>query len=481
MIRVEKYGKLFITLDADFEEKGFLDAVKNHFSDYVENYQFNPKFKSGYWSGKISMYNAYRNTLPYGLFIDLIRFKKDEYPMLEMKVEKDVMDMFKNPSVGEIKYDLKLPPRDYQQEMIEIALKYSKGIFRAATASGKSLVIAYIIKNLPVKHSLIIVPTISLVEQFKNDMIEYGIPKDDIGQVWEKAKEFDKPIVISTWQTLKDNHTALKLYDCVICDEVHQAKAHEIKKIMEKCTSAEYRYGLTGTLPSSKMDLWNVKAFIGPVWREYTANELAEKGYISKCNVVSINLKYQQEYDGEYNDIKDKIFRNKYRMMLLHYIVSAVDHNILLLVGKIEKEGQLLFDYFKGCNNLWLREIVFIHGGVDVEEREKWRKECEKRKNIILIATYGTFQMGINIPSLKYIVLTSPFKSKIRVLQSIGRSLRLHTDKSKGSVVFDIVDEIKYLLEFGVKRSRYYGSEGFNIIEHVLEEGDAIDGIVPDL
>jgi len=482
MVRLKKLGVLYIQLDPDYDDEYFLGSVKHHFTEYIENYRFTPAFRSGRWNGKISMYNGFKRTLPYGLLTDLIRFQKEEYPDLKLVPDKDVLDMFKNPKEYEINWDLKYFPRDYQRESAEVVLKYTKGIIRSATASGKSLIISYIIKTLlenrATKHNLIIVPTISLVEQFKSDMIEYGIKPDLIGQVYEAKKEFDKPIVVSTWQSLSTHHTYLKMYECVICDEVHQAKAYEIKKIMEKCINAIYRFGFTGTLPSSKIDLWNIKSFIGPVLREYTAHELSEMGYISKCNVLAINVKYQNEYDGEYNELKEKIFNNKFRLNLLHHIVSSVDGNILLLVGKVEKEGELLKEFLKS-KQYKNKEIIFIHGGTDVKEREEWRKECEKRKNIILIATYGTFQMGINIPSLKYVALASPFKSKIRVLQSIGRSLRTHADKVNGAVVFDIIDESKYLLDHGIKRSRYYSSEGFNVIEEVIEEGDNIIDLVP--
>ena len=42
---------------------------------------------------------------------------------------------------------------------------------------------------------------------------------------------------------------------------------------------------------------------------------------------------------------------------------------------------------------------------------------------------YGTFSTGINLRNLHSIILASPSKSRIRVLQSIGRGLRITNDK----------------------------------------------------
>lgn len=86
--------------------------------------------------------------------------------------------------------------------------------------------------------------------------------------------------------------------------------------------------------------------------------------------------------------------------------------------------------------------------------------------------TDGIFQQGINIPNLKYIILASPFKSKIRVLQSIGRSLRVHADKENGAYIFDIHDHVKFLNKHGDVRYRFYDAEKFNIRENLFKEGN---------
>lgn len=469
-INITSYKKQYIQVDSP--DYLFLRDLKEYFTDYAEAFRFNPKYLSGQWNGKICLVRA-NNILPYGLLLDVIGFKKKEYPNFTLKVDKEVSVLFKGDDI-DFEPTLNLYPRDYQLDCIVTALKYKRGVIRSSTASGKSLVIAYIInalrENDKGKHFLIIVPRIALCEQFKNDLIDYGLNDSDIGIVHAKSKVFNKMITISTWQSLSRNNSYLGLYDSVMCDEVHEARSHEIRKILELCTNADYRIGFTGTLPVSKLDMWNIKSFLGPVLREYGAGELAEKGYISKCKVKVITVSYNKEYEGEYNDIKDEVFNNPFRMNLLKNIVREVDGNILVLVGKVEKEGKILRDYFNKCKDLQDKEIVFMWGDTKVEEREYWRKECEVRKNIILIATYGILSVGTNIPSLKYILLASPFKSKIRVLQSIGRSLRKHEDKEDGAVIYDIADECKFLSEHAIMRQRYYDSEKFMVEESTMNE-----------
>jgi superfamily II DNA or RNA helicase len=59
------------------------------------------------------------------------------------------------------------------------------------------------------------------------------------------------------------------------------------------------------------------------------------------------------------------------------------------------------------------------------------------------VASYGTCSTGINIKNIHNIVFTSPSKSVVRVLQSIGRGLRKSESKEK-VVVYDIGDDLKH-------------------------------------
>lgn len=470
IVKITKLDDLSIQIHTD--NKAYIADLKEHFTSFVEGYRFQLKFRSGYWNGKICLV-AQNRSLPYGLIFDVIKFHRELYDDLELKIDDKVKEFFSGVNI-DLEYNLNMFPRPYQLECIESCLRHRSGIIVAATASGKSLTITYIIKALMdekyVNKTLIIVPTINLVTQFYSDMIEYGIPESMIGRVYSKMKEFHKPIVVSTWQTLSKNIDKLSSFDCVICDEVHSAKALTIKTILSRCCNAKFRYGFTGTMPPNKLDIWNVKSYLGPILKTFGAAELADLGYISHCKVNYINIEYdnKEKYNGEYNDVKDLVFTNPGRLNYLTNLLRTLDGNVLVLVGKVEKEGQYLKDYLDKHNNS-NKEIVFIWGNTKPEEREYWRLELGKRKNIVLIATYQLFQLGINAPSLKYILFASPFKSKIRTLQSIGRALRKYDGKDN-AVIYDIVDNVLFLDDHGMRRRKYYLSEKFEIEDTILHE-----------
>jgi superfamily II DNA or RNA helicase len=472
VVRVTLRDVLNIRVETDDDE--YIKLLRGCFTYYVPNFRFTPQYKSGGWNGKTCMIRS-DNSMPYGLLTELLRVNKKEFPRITTIVENDVKALFQGEQL-KVKQNLSLKPYPYQMDCIQKALKYTRGVVRSSVASGKSCIISYVIKTVMendiVEHTILVVPNKSLVEQFYNDMNEYGMSKWwSIGRVYTKYKEWDRDIVISTWQSLIRNKDKLKNYDCVIVDECHLVTGFSLSKILVNASRAKYRLGFTGTLHSDKLDILNTCSYLGPIIADYSSNELAEMGYVAKCTVNIVNIEYAQDYNGTYDEVKDAVFTNSYRLNVAKTIINKLDHNVLILVGKVEKEGDFLKEWLKDVIS---KEIVFISGRDSVDVREKWRKECMVRKDIALIATYPLFSQGINIPNLQYVMFGSPFMSKIRVLQSIGRALRKHADKKKGAFIYDIFDHTKFLEKHGNTRYRYYGSEGFEIKEVMLEEGDSI-------
>jgi superfamily II DNA or RNA helicase len=115
------------------------------------------------------------------------------------------------------------------------------------------------------------------------------------------------------------------------------------------------------------------------------------------------------------------------------------------------------------CSN---KTLHYVHGGVKGDERNDIRALVEESSNALIVASYGTFSTGINIKNLSNVVFGSPSKSKIRVLQSIGRGLRLSTSKDSCKL-YDIVDDIEYgkwtnfTLKHYADRVKLYNEEQF--------------------
>jgi superfamily II DNA or RNA helicase len=161
----------------------------------------------------------------------------------------------------------------------------------------------------------------------------------------------------------------------------------------------------------------------------------------------------------------DWIVSNPVRNKFLRNLTLSAEGNTLLLFQFVDKHGKLLYDSIKSKDPN--RKVFFIHGGVDAEDRENVRRIVESESNAVIVASFGTFSTGINIRNLHNIVLASPSKSRIRLLQSIGRGLRL-SDTKDSVTVYDVGDDLRhgdrtnYTLQHLTERMEIYNSEDFD-------------------
>ena len=293
----------------------------------------------------------------------------------------------------------------------------------------------------------------------------------------------DKPDVVYNLHVEKNNNY---IANDIIVSNCHGSKAKVLKDLLKNMYHINFKYGFTGTLPDDESEVLTIKSFLGPVLKEYNADYLTQKEHLSKCNINVIKLKYNKpkelthtiQQDGfgyeleekiDFPVLKERICTHPFRLDILHNIINRVgDDNILVLVSMIEKEGVVIEKFLQ--KYLPNKKVFFLSGRDPIKLRNEWVERCKDEKDIVLIATYQIFQMGIDIPSLKNIVLYTPYRSKIVVLQSIGRGLRTHIDKIDGAMIYDIVDDLDVFRSQFNARKKNYDKECFDITEEIVKE-----------
>ena len=175
---------------------------------------------------------------------------------------------------------------------------------------------------------------------------------------------------------------------------------------------------------------------------------------------------YNVKYHEELEYLAQSLSRNKY----IQNLCLALDGNTLCLFQLVEKHGKQLYEMIKKKVEKG-RKVFFNYGGIEANDREQVRAITEKSDNAIIVASYGTFSTGINIRNLHNIIFSSPSKSRIRNLQSIGRGLRLGDNKTEATL-YDIADDLTYknnknytLQHFG-ERINIYNEEEFDYEIH---------------
>jgi superfamily II DNA or RNA helicase len=443
-------------------EDSIAKELNQFFTFYVPNYEFTPAYKNKKWDGKIRLFNLYSRKLYIGLLDYLVQFAKDRKYTIEHKIvnEHPVTTDDVSRMVNELKIESRgklITPHDYQIDAITHAINKKRTLLLSPTGSGKSLIIYSLVRHYlsqleQDEKILIVVPTTGLVSQMYNDFRDYA------GKNWDVEKNChvifsgqdkltNKQVVISTWQSIyKMPKNFFDKYKVVFGDECHLFKAKSLTTLMTKLTEANVRIGTTGTLDGTQVHKLVIEGLFGRVRNVTTTKTLMEREVLSNLQIDCLMLQYspneiQEIKRASYMDEMKWIIAHPKRNKFISDLCGKIKGNTLVLFNYVELHGKPLYELIqKSYPN---KKVFFIYGGTDAEQRENIRQIVDKEKEAILVASYGTCSTGINIRNINNIVFTSPSKSVVRVLQSIGRGLR--RSESKDSVkLYDIADNLSY-------------------------------------
>ena len=477
MIQLKYANELHIKVEC---EPAYAQELSDYFTFDVPGAKFMPAVRKRHWDGKIRLFNSVTRTIYAGLTNYIVDFCNARGYPVEVDKKLTTRAIFEDSEVDDLakSIQLTLEPRDYQKSAIAHAVRNRRCLLLSPTASGKSLIIYMLCRHYATMKKLIVVPTTALVHQMASDFEEYGYSKEVQKITAGADKEIKHEITVTTWQSIyKLPKKWFKQFNVIIGDEAHLFKAKSLTNIMSKLDNTPYRFGFTGTLDGSQTHRLVLEGLFGPVEKVTTTADLIEKKNLADLKINICVLKHTKEnrtaqarakYRDEINYLVDSASRNEFIINLC----KVLEGNSLLLFNFI-RHGQELFDMAKALN----KNCHFVYGGVKGEERNEIREIVESDSNALIVASYGTFSTGINIKNLHNIIFGAPSKSKIRVLQSIGRSLRTHESKDK-SKLYDIVDDlqkgkwINYTLKHYAERVKLYNEEQFeySIYSYNLKE-----------
>jgi superfamily II DNA or RNA helicase len=448
--------------------------LSDHFTFTVPGAQFMPAVRNKVWDGKIRLYSMLPQTIYKGLIGYVLRFAEKRNYKVEISKELQHTETLDDESIDTFLESLRLPftPRQYQIDAFKYAIENERGLLLSPTASGKSFIIYLITQWFKQKRKLVIVPTTSLVYQMRSDFISYGASEDDIHIIMAGCeKNSDTEIVVTTWQSIyKMPKSWFSNFDVVIGDEAHLFKAKSLTTIMTNLAQCKYRFGFTGTLDGTQTHKLVLEGLFGEVKKVTTTAQLIEDQHLSPFKIKCLILQYKDEdrrlmAKKKYHEEMDFIVRNEARNKFTENLTLSLKGNTLILFQFVDKHGKVIFDSLSKKVRDG-RKVFFVHGGVDGVDRENIRKIVAQESDAIIVASYGTFSTGINIPEIHNIIFASPSKSLIRVLQSIGRGLRKSSAKEM-AVLYDISDDLSWkenknhTLKHFAERIKIYTDEQF--------------------
>lgn len=387
-------------------------------------------------------------------------FKEEDLPVIFQPYNREVRNS-----------DLSIrKPRYYQIAAIEAVIDaITRGqkriLVTMATGTGKTFVAMQIAWKLwkPKKEKpriLYLVDRIFLQEQAE-ELFQKPF-KTAISRIIEKGTNTvvkSKDIYFSLYQGISDRKKAEGVYkkfspdffDYVIIDECHRGSARDDgnwRAILDYFKSATH-IGMTAT-PKTKDNANTYKYFKRPVYT-YTLKQGIEDGYLSPYSVIrvttDVDVKGWRPKPGQKDKYGNLIPDKQYELpqfdkkitleprvlfVAAHLVKHLQDTNPYDKTLVFCQDQQHALDLATAINNASPVKHPRYCVRIVAEERENLRRQLKEQfadpesKYPVVVTTSKLLSTGIDIPTLKNIVIDKSIRDMVEFKQTVGRGTRVN-------------------------------------------------------
>ena len=453
-IHVDKLNSRIETDNPDL-----LRALYELYSFKIPGSEYSTAYKRRQWDGKthfISKAGVFRSGLLSRLLVDLEKVKCEPEILYNTDQSSDKYNK-----------DYKLPQfsyYDYQQELIELGLKNKRGIIKSPTGSGKTLIMAGLIKALAGRKMVILFNAKQLLTQ-TYDFLTKTCGMDDIGLCFGEGYIYGDIMLCTVQSIEKILDTHLEEAEVLMVDECHEfANGKTTLAALRAFPEAVYRIGFTATPPSESIPQYNLEGALGSVLEVVSTSDLIESGKLTKPIIQIIERPYTAsgvDEDMSYLDVYEEYIvnndsRNNTIKELVNEIKKQKKNSRILVLTKSLAHGRTLEDLL-GDN------CEFLQGCDSIGERYNAISRFRGCGDTSILIGTKILQTGVNIEEITHFINARGMKSEIATIQALGRALRKHESKEL-VYVYDFLDKEKYLLEHSRARKRHYQNEGHEVI-----------------
>jgi superfamily II DNA or RNA helicase len=397
--------------------------------------------------------------------------------------DADVLDGLGVPEVGLARIDealveqyalpcqpaLSVQPRSYQREALASWLRNGgRGVVVLPTGAGKTVVAHMALEQVPVR-TLVVVPTIDLLRQWRAGLIEKaGLPSEMVGVVGG-GERTTAPVTVITYDSAAMPRRKLDGYGLLIVDEVHHLPAPTYRAIAAK-VNAPWRLGLSATPERSDFGHLALGGLIGAeVYRRVPA-ELASSGHIAnyqeKRVFVDLTAEERYRYDmlmaewkwyiatrraqlvgGSFFEalIRRSAFDPGARRALqAHHEARMISLNAESKIARVDellrkhrREGVIVFSEYNAMVKVLSQRLALpaITYRTHPDERrlilERFRSGQYSK-----IVTGRVLNEGVDVPDASVAIVVSGSSATREHIQRLGRVLR---PKPKGAVLYEVI------------------------------------------
>lgn len=363
-------------------------------------------------------------------------------------------------------WSLKYLPREWQIAALGFWKENFKGIVKVVTGGGKTvfafLCIGEFIKLFPEKKVLIVVPTITLLDQwFISLQDEFGVNHQDIsffsGEA--KAKKFNKIniLVVNTARKVLPLIESKGDYFLIV-DECHRLGSPINKNALEGEYAATL--GLSAT-PERDYDNGfqeHILPSLGKIIFDYDYKKALRDGVICKYQLINIKIDFLEHEQTKYDhlskrihlltsgsDVEDAVVKEKIKSLLIQR--ARISANALMrfpVTSKIAEDNKferviIFHESIEGANLIYktLKErnqnVTIYHSKIGINLRRD-NLRLYRNGSYRILVTCKALDEGMNAPETTIAIIASSTASSRQRIQRLGRVLRPAKNKLKAVI-----------------------------------------------
>lgn len=393
----------------------------------------------------------------------------NDYSVSPSEISADYLSEILQPESG---FDL----RDDQIMAVTKALLLKRGVMQLPTGSGKTEVMSAVIKVLKSKypniHILVIEPTDVLVRNTAKRFNKYEL---DAVAYNESRNELSHTVTVShpasLLNDLKKDPKLLSDMNVVFWDECQHCQCDTWKSLNNSLCDVEYAIGLSAlavdeshlyTSDIQKLSLEEslIIGATGKVIMYVPAKYYIDKGILTTPVIFQFHNKLNNlEKVDDWHKLRKEGIQSYDRSLLTATVTNMFVSNhrrVLILVGTKTQAydiSEILSEKF----NLFKDIAISFGGGESLTvDPEDFSKTVSYKDNIVDAFDQGDFSIiistshmdeGVDLSNLDVVILASGGKKDRRIVQRIGRALRL-TKTGKFAYIVDFSDTGNGVLEY---------------------------------
>jgi len=411
----------------------------------------------------------------------------------------------------------KYSPKEHQLTAINSAIEYyqsnSRGQLILPCGAGKTLTALWIKEKLNAKNTLVLVPSLALLRQIKNDWArQKSIPYHYISVCSEKEKDIDSgepdsfvshpyevggfvstnpeevlsflnrtvdKVIFSTYQSLPVIIESIKdsdfKFDLILCDEAHKTAGtkqglfglvHDNEKL-----PASKRLYMTATprVVSDTLkqratnddeflyDMNDANIFGEEIYR-MSFKDAIDKGILVDYKIIAIGVKdselrefiEERRYAGS-EEFTMEDWANNYALEIVMTKYNA-NHAITFhsKISDAQKFSERHAQLFKEVDSF------YVSGEKHTSERAITLNRFKTSEKSI-VANARCLTEGVDVPAIDLVYFCDPKNSKVDIVQASGRALRLDHSRNKqiGYIVVPVFHIDQDKVEDEIQGSRF--------------------------